>query len=262
MLQTLLPRLGWAWSTRILAFIVVFLTSGAVLLTRSRLPPKKGNEANWKDMLPDIRIFFDGSGAFALTTMGVFLIEWAYFIPITYLPSYAAANGVPSNLSYEIISIVNAASCFGRYLPGLVADQIGRFNAMALTVLLCTISVFAFWLPANGSVGLIVTFAAIFGFASGSGISLTPICVGQLCDTREYGRFYATSFMVASFGGLTGIPIAGALLKTGDQGKELGVGGGRWVGLVLFTGGCYVASFFMYAAVRVIKVGWGWKARF
>ena len=34
----------------------------------------------------------------------------------------------------------------------------------------------------------------------GSNISLTPVCVGQLCDTEVFGRWYATCYTIVSIG--------------------------------------------------------------
>lgn len=85
------------------------------------------------------------------------------------------------------------------------------------------------------------------GFASGSNISLTPVCVGMLCDTEDYGRYYATCYTIVSLGTLTGVPIAGALIST--------CGGAYW-GAAIFTGLCYFCALGAFSAVRIMKVGW------
>lgn len=197
MLQSLFPKVGFAWATRILGFIYIALLTVANLLIRSRLPPRPGGS-----VLPDFKIFKDP--AFALTTIGVFFEEWGLFIPISYLTSYALSSGAMSqSFAYNLIAIFNAGSCLGRWAPGYFADKLGRFNTMILAIVLCAVSSLALWLPATvlsespggqGSaiLGLTITFAIFFGFGSGSNISLTPVCVGQLCETEEYGRYYAT----------------------------------------------------------------------
>jgi len=242
---------GWAWSMRILGFIYLFVCTIAVLLTRSRLPPKHGGTIK-----PDFRIFLDGSGALALVTLGTWFLEWGLFIPLSYVPEFAAANGL--NNGYQIAAILNAMSFFGRWAPGWIADRIGRFNTMIITSFCCFISVFAFWLPSDGTLtspsktyGLLITFSVFFGFFSGSNISLTPICVGQLCETQEYGRYYATVYTIVAIGSLVGLPIAGSLVRA--------AGGGYW-GVVVFAGACYVISTAAFVAARVRKVGWGLKA--
>ncbi|THZ06270.1 MFS general substrate transporter [Aureobasidium pullulans] len=90
LIQSLLPHLGWAWCIRITAFLLLFLCLISILLCRSRIPPPNRKHATspWRATLPDYRIFLDGTGAMASTTLGVLFVDLAYFIPITYLPSY------------------------------------------------------------------------------------------------------------------------------------------------------------------------------
>ncbi len=247
-LQALFPRIGFAWSTRVIALINLVLLIVANLFIKSRLPPRKASK---QSMMPDLRIFKDP--VFSLTTLGVFFVEWGLFVPLSYLVSYALEAGVDSKFAYQLIAILNAGSCFGRYLPGLIADRIGRFNAMVLTIALCLVSIFALWLPAGDRTAMIVVFAVVFGFASGSGISLTPVCVGQLCKVENYGRYYATCYTLVSFGTLTGIPIAGQLITAC---------GGKYWGVIVFTGASYAASTITFALARGIGGGWRWKVQY
>ena len=249
MLQRLFPEVGFKWATRILAFVSLFLLCIANILIRSRLQPSSDSHVV-KNIWPDWRIF--KNRVFALTTAGVFFIEWALFIPLSYISSYALAKGVPPALSYQLLAILNAGSFFGRWAPGYMADLFGRFNTMVITVALCLISVLAVWLtssPEDGSRGIaqLIIFCLFFGFASGSNISLTPVCVGQLCETEVFGRWYASLYTVVSFGCLTGIPIAGQLLATE---------GGNYDVLIGFVGACYGAGLICIIWARVLKVGW------
>lgn len=247
-LQALFPRIGFAWSTRVIGLINLILLIVANLFIKSRLPPRKATK---ESILPDFRIFRDP--VFALTTMGVFFVEWGLFVPLTYLTSYALSSGVSASFSYQIIAVLNTGSCFGRYFPGLISDRIGRFNAMVITVFLCLASTLGLWLPANGRVAMIIVYAIFFGFASGSGISLTPVCVGQLCKVENYGRYYATCYTLVSFGSLTGIPIAGQLVTSC---------GGKYWGLIVFTSCSYAASTITFVAARVLGAGWTLKKVF
>lgn len=247
-LQALFPKIGFAWATRVMALITLVLLIFANLFIKSRLPPQKATKAS---IMPDFRIFRDP--VFALTTLGVFFVEWGLFIPLSYLVSYALEAGISPTFSYQLIAIFNAGSCLGRYLPGLVADKIGRFNAMILTIVICIVSTFALWMPADGRLGMIVGYAIVFGFGSGSGISLTPVCVSQLCRVENYGRYYATCYTLVSFATLTGIPIAGQLITA--------CGGAYW-GVMVFTGACYAASLITFVLARGLGAGWGWKTAF
>lgn len=242
-LQSLIPKIGFAWSTRVLGFIMLFLSLIAILLIKSNISPThKATSPH-----PDIKIL--RQPAFLMTVIGCFLIEWALFVPLTYITSYALKAGHTEAFSYQILPILCAGSIFGRWLPGLYSDNIGRFNCSLLMIILTIICVFVIWLPFGSSTAGLVVFAVIFGFASGSNISLTPVCVGQLCETKDYGRYYATCYTIVSFGCLTGVPIAGEFLERC---------GGEYWGLIVFTGVCYVGAFVaLYLARGLAAGGWG-----
>lgn len=243
MLQKLFPAVGFAWATRILGFILVVLLGIANLLVRSRLPRKP--MASFKSVSPDFTLFKDVP--FACLSLGIFLMEWGIFVPLTYLTSYCTDHGFSSAFGFQIIAVFNAGSFFGRFFAGLVADMIGRVNTLILSICLCFITCFALWLPAGDSTAMIIVFAIIFGFVSGSNLSLSPVCVGQLCKTEHYGRYFATCWMFVAFGTLTALPIAGQVLTAC---------GGDYYGLIVFAGLSYVAAAIALITARVLKVGW------
>ncbi|KAI9733632.1 MAG: hypothetical protein M1834_003234 [Cirrosporium novae-zelandiae] len=244
MLQQLFTKLSFAWSTRILGFCLLFLCILANLLIRSRLPPRMGASV-W----PDLRVFRDRT--FTLLVLGIFFMDWGLFIPTTYISSYALSQPNTSTaFSYQVLAFLYAGSCLGRWLAGYIADRVGRFNTQILALGACAIVNFALWLPAGDSVPMICLFAVVFGFTSGSNVSLTPVCVGQLCKTEEYGRYYATCYSLVAFSALTGIPITGSLITACN---------GSYWGLIVWTGLSYVIAAVLVASARVRKVGFGLK---
>lgn len=246
MLQSLFARVGWAWAIRTLGFLCLALTAAANFLIRSRLPPKEGASVH-----PDPRIFLNK--AFALTTVAVFLLEFGLFIPLTYISSYALAQGFGEAFSFRIVTVLNAGSVFGRVLPGYYADIIGPFNANIISVVLTIVACFGVWLPAGHTTAGLVVFAALFGFTSGSNISLVPVSIGRLCRTQEYGRYYATCYTIVSIACLIGIPIAGRILTACD---------GQYWGLIVTTGVVYVAALMAFMGAKVAAVGWNVSAKF
>jgi MFS family permease len=240
MLESLFPVLGWGWSIRVLGFLSLGLTVLANCLIRSRLPPATNASA-----YPDLRIF--RSRAFLLCTIGIFLLEFALFIPVTYISSYARDNGFSAAFSYQILPILNAGSALGRALPGWWGDIIGPFNVNMLMIVGCIVSCLAVWLPAGMYTPGLVVYALLFGFASGSNISITPVCVGRLCKTQQYGRYYATCYTIVSFATLVGVPIAGGILTSN---------GGKYWGVIVFTGCLYAGAFVSIGAAKWCVVGW------
>lgn len=118
------------------------------------------------------------------------------------------------------------------------------------------ITTLGLWLPAaltsrqTSTEGLLIAFALLFGFASGSNITLGPVCAGQLCKTENYGKYFATCYTVVGVGTLVGIPIGGEILARA---------GGDYTGLIAFGGGCYAVGLIFFAWARVRAVGWGFR---
>ncbi|KAG7116372.1 Aspyridones efflux protein apdF like [Verticillium longisporum] len=239
-LNGLLGRLGWAWTIRIIGFICLAFCGTANLLIRSRLRPALNATAR-----PDFRILRDT--AFALTTAGIFLLELALFIPITYISSYMVHEGFSTDQAYQILAILNAASVFGRVLAGWWGDAFGPFNSNMLAVVLSLVACLGVWLPAGSTLGGIVVFAVLFGFASGNNISISPVCIGRLCMTQNYGRYYATTYTLVAFACLIGLPIGGEIITATDE---------EYWGLKIFTGAIYCTSLLALWATKVVCVGW------
>jgi MFS family permease len=244
MLQKLFPLVGFAWATRIVGFILVFLLVLANLLVRSRLPRRP--VASIRSISPDLTVFKDLP--FTFVTLGIFLMEWGLFVPLTYITTYAVSHGHSSSFSFKILAVLNAGSFFGRFSAGLVADMIGRLNTLILSIACCVIACFALWLPAGDNTAMIIVFAIIFGVVSGSNLSLSPVCVGQLCKTENYGRYFASCWMLVAFGTLTSLPIGGGILSAS---------GGAYSGAIVFTGLSYVAALLCLITARVLAAGWG-----
>ena len=242
-LRSTLESVGFAWSMRILGFILLFLLLPSNWLLATRVSAA-GSEQ--KSAWPDWRVFRDPK--FSLCCAGIFLMEYGVLIPLTYIMSYAQAHGLDVGGSYMLPALLNGGSVVGRILPGLASDKMGRFNMLMMTVGGCAVMVLALWLPAGDSKPMLIAFTVLLGFTSGGNVSLIPVCIGQVCDTENYGRFLSTAMLVAGFGTLTGIPIGGAILGLDD--------GVRWTGLILFSGLSYVASFLCYSAARILAVGW------
>ncbi|KAB5523886.1 major facilitator superfamily domain-containing protein [Coniochaeta sp. 2T2.1] len=208
-LKALLPKLGFAWSIRILGLILLAFAVPANLWIRARLPPK----GRLHSVLPDVTIFRDRR--YLAAAVGIFFMEWGIFVPLTFIVSYAAAHEQDATASYILLSLLNAGSVVGRFLPGLLSDRFGRFNTIVATIALSAVYVFALWLPAGDSPAMLIGFAVAFGFASGSNLSLSAVCLGQLCEAGDFGRYLSTAMIIASFGTLTSLPIAGAVLAVG-----------------------------------------------
>ncbi|KAH7311335.1 major facilitator superfamily domain-containing protein [Stachybotrys elegans] len=250
-----LEGVGFPWTCRILAFIMLAAAVPANIFIKARLTSERisADQPASATNLLDPRILVQRR--FALASVGYLFMEWGLFVPLAYITSYGGFYEMPATDSALMLSIINAASVFGRFIPGFLSDKLGRFNVIIMTIALCAISVLTIWLPCQGRVPELTTFSILFGAASGSNLSLIPVCLGQFCEAQHYGRYITTATMLASFGSLTSVPIAGALLAIEDG--ETG-----WRCLILFCGSAYLLALMCYGAARVITVGWKLQAKF
>lgn len=245
---------GFGWSCRIMGFILLVLCALANAFIRTRLPPlDAANEKKPRSVWPDLTIFRDKG--YALAAVGIFFMEFGLFVPLTYIVSYATAHGLPTSDSFMVLALLNAGSVFGRFLPGLLADKMGRFNIIILTIGLCAATVLGLWLPSGSSKTMLIVFCVTFGFASGSNLGLAPVCIGQFCEPQDYGRYFCTAQMLASFGTLASVPIGGALLGNGEERSG-------WLGLILFSGLSYIVALACYTSARLSATGWRPLAKF
>ncbi|KAJ5619696.1 hypothetical protein N7510_003680 [Penicillium lagena] len=243
------PRIGFAWSIRIIALLCAFFCSIACLTVRTRLPPKKAAAFLDFKALMDVK--------YASASLGVFLVEFAVFVPITYITSYALSVGFGDQMSYAVLIFLNVGAIFGRFLPGLVADRLGRFNVMTVNCLMCSLLTLILWLSGDlvnaDSLGILISYAVLFGFFSGAAISIAPVCISQVCEIQDYGKRVGTTWTLVSLGTFIAIPIAGAIQQHNN---------GAYYGLIIFGGALYLASAVAFAVSRGICKGWAWRTKF
>lgn len=270
MIKKLVAEVGFAWSMRMSAFLILGLLIFANLTVKSRLPPtpKPWSFREFVDPLREL--------PYALVVIAAFFFFFGMFLPFTYVILEAEYYGMAPALAGYLVSILNAGkfksahlpfhlksrptagsktkassrtlvSIFGRTIPGFIADRLGRFNTMVVTSYFSAILVLALWIPARGNVPLIL-FSAFYGFSSGAFVSLAPALIAQISDIRQIGMRTGTMFAVISLAALAGSPIGGAL-----NAKE----GGRYLYLQIFCGMMMLAGSTVFVAARVSLAGFG-----
>ena len=220
MVSHLIPKIGFGWTMRVCGFLILGMMTIANLTVRSRIPPHP-KPFNIYHFLRPLK-----EKPYLLTTIGAFLFFFAMFLPINYIILEAGTLGMSPRLAGYLVPILNGASFFGRVLPGIIADKVGRFNTIIVLGYFTGIMVLALWLPAAANAPIIV-FAALYGFGSGAFVSLAPALVAQISDVREIGVRNGTMFAIISFAALCSNPVGGALISTH---------GGTYTGLQVFCG--------------------------
>ncbi|KAJ9150249.1 MFS monocarboxylate transporter [Pleurostoma richardsiae] len=244
LMRATLETLGWPVTMRILAGIVALLVTLGNMLIRGRMKGGEGRRAI------DVRCFRDWR--FLWTTVGISLFEFVLVGSMGLLPTWATAQGFDEVTAFNIVACVNAGSGVGRFVAGAVSDHLGRFNTAILTLLWATLITFAVWTSIGDRIWTLYFFAPLFGFGTGSLISMAPVCIGQLCTADEFGRFYGTSYSVVSFSALLCIPVSAQILQ------GLGPRGMVFIfGSVLFLS----AVSFGLARWACLDHRWKWKTK-
>ncbi|PWY80717.1 MFS general substrate transporter [Aspergillus heteromorphus CBS 117.55] len=232
-LRLALPRFGYKWGTRFLALLVL-----------TRLPRGVSKSGI------NLRCFRDSR--FMWLTLGTFSLELEVFAGLGLYPTYVVMQGYSTNTSIILLSILNVFSCIGRLFAGATADKYGRLNTQTVLIAFAAVVVFVVWLPFGNTLVGLYLFSILFGLASGSFLSLAPVCIGQISKASEIGGRFGTCYSIVSIATLVSIPIGGEMLDA--VGKQA---------MVAYLGGVLVLALCMFLMARwaCLNYRWRWRAK-
>jgi MFS family permease len=236
--HSLQPRIGFGWATRVIAFIALVTLGIANLVMRQRLLPSTRRK------LIDVSALREAP--FVFCTAGLFFGFIALYVPFFYITPYALfKTGASATLAFYFVPIINAGSVFGRVFPNALADHIGTLNTLIPCTLACGVIAFS-WMSVDDTGDLLV-FAILYGFFSGSFVSLAPTTIVSLSnDLHKVGTRLGMSFSISGFGILIGTPVAGTLLN---------IHTGKFVHAQVFCAACMMVSCVCLVLARFAKTG-------
>jgi MFS family permease len=246
MFHKLIEPVGFGWTTRIIAFVVLAGLCFSLAVMKVRLSSSRETRSQ-----VDLKAAFLET-PYLLFNCGIFFSFVGLYFSFFYLPTYFTSFlHSDADIGFYSIAILNAASLFGRIAPGFVADHIGCLNTMVPISFIASILAFG-WIGIRSQAGAIA-FACLYGFSSGAIVSLPPTIVARLTPNMSImGTRMGISFTFAGVGLLIGNPIAGNLLDL-----EHAV---FWKAQ-LFSAVMLIAGTILFMWVRILK--WrkeeGWK---
>ena len=114
MIRELLPQVGFGWAVRAMAFLILGTLLLGITLLRPRLPPRKSG--------PIVELAAFKDAVYTTFVIGLTFALLAFFIPFFYVDTYALNIGTDIDLSFYILTIMNAGGIIGRLLPNAMAD--------------------------------------------------------------------------------------------------------------------------------------------
>jgi MFS family permease len=163
--------MSFGWTIRIVAFTMlplVIITCATVRAPTAEkphseeapIPDSKGTATKKKTDLSIVK-----NRVFQTFCAGIGLFYLGMFSPFFFTTSYAVNLGLSTSFAFYLVSILNAASLFGRISAGWLADRYGHFNLCSICAILSAVVAFC-WTAATDSAGLVV-WALAYGFCSG-----------------------------------------------------------------------------------------------
>jgi MFS family permease len=223
--RQLIPKLGFAWTTRISAFIMLALGCCYCSLLKPRIPPRKSG--------PLLELSAFREAPYTLYNIGIFLTLLGQYFGFYYIGSYALEVVEASyNTSVNLLMIMNGIGLLGRMIPGYLADlKFGGYNTLVPFVFASAIVMYC-WSAVESTAGLYV-FATIYGFVCAGFQGLFPATLSSLTkDMSKLGVRNGMGFCIAGIAAFIGPPIAGALVQQrGYFGAQM------WAGSMIVAGG-------------------------
>jgi predicted MFS family arabinose efflux permease len=195
-LKRLLAEIGFGWTVRITGFMMLALTALACLTIRP--PVNFARSSSPQPQRRSMKISVFKNPTLILMSVSLSFIYMGLFSPFFYVTPYTVSLGLDANMAFYMISILNAASLFGRILSGVLADLYGSLNmfnfatASSFTIVFC-------WTKATSITGIVV-FSLAYGFFSGAVVSLMGACVIQSVEPAQFGAAIGFAMSILSIG--------------------------------------------------------------
>ncbi|CUM67984.1 uncharacterized protein PRCAT00005698001 [Priceomyces carsonii] len=227
LLRYLYEAYGFVWAIRILAFTCLGCMIIAILLvkerfTRNDIVAKSETDVDLENKSKKLRNKFSRLSFadlkqknYVALICGGFCAEISLVLIMTYLSTYAIAQGVSESTSYLLLTVWNATGIIGRLIPGYLSDHWGKFNINITMLISFNICLFVMWLPFGHSLSVLYAFSALGGCFLGSILSMLPTCLSQISPVERFGLRYGLLNFFLSFGNLFVVPIGAAVVSTG-----------------------------------------------
>ncbi|KAF2703404.1 MFS general substrate transporter, partial [Pleomassaria siparia CBS 279.74] len=206
--RQLLPKIGFSWTLRVMAFLILVLGACYCSILKPRLPPRRSGPLLEPSAFKEL--------PYTLYVIGMFFVYAGQYFPFYYVGAYAVeVIGVPYSTSVNLLMIMNGVGVVGRLIPSFLADRkFGPQNTLIPFAFASALVLYC-WTEVKTEKGL-YAWAIIYGLCSAGFQGLFPSALSSLTkDMNKVGVRNGMGFSIVGIASLTGPPIAGALVQRG-----------------------------------------------
>ncbi|KAK1500497.1 hypothetical protein CTAM01_06432 [Colletotrichum tamarilloi] len=234
-METCLQKFGPVVTLRAWSVATVLISAPLLYFLKPRIPVSQSSAVR------RINLNFIQLPSFWMLQIGNVLQSLGYFLPYTYLSTYAVQQlHVSTTVATTLLVLINVTSIPGGIVMGSLGDHLRVTTVILISAIGSALAVFLFW-GFSSQTALLAVFSITYGFFAG-GFSST--WSGVLSELKAESPAVDTGFIFGLLAGGRGIgnvisgPLSVALL-TGDgwirDGKGWGYSG-QYGGIILFTG--------------------------
>lgn len=124
-MRSLFVSVGFAWAVRIFALVILVTNAIAFMVMRLQLQyGSKGSKFglhHFKDL------------PYTAFVVAFTLFVASSFVPFFFVQEYALQLGISTDMAFNLLTIMNAANVFGRFVPNFIADRYVSLSCVRTT---------------------------------------------------------------------------------------------------------------------------------
>ncbi|KAI0036432.1 MFS general substrate transporter [Vararia minispora EC-137] len=183
---------------------------------------------------------------------------FAYFVPLIWLPTFAAELDISASTASLSLALLNSSSLLSRLFFGTLSDFFSPLLLAMLSLSATSLVTFLLWGVAGNAIAGLLVYGFMYGVLAGGWTSLWTGFIRPVAkdDINMYSSLYAILMLSRGLGNVLSTPISTALstpnatsstakvalslLQKRRTGFE--VGEGRYKELIVFTGCCFAGA--------------------
>jgi MFS family permease len=247
-LEWLLHAYGFRTTLRVCALSFVALNFPVLFFFKPRLPLSQTSQSRGFDLS-----FWTCSNYLILQSANM-IQSLGYFLPTTYLPTYARSLGASSLESVVTVILLNGAAAGGCLCMGAAVDRYHVTTCLLVSAIGSTLGVFLLWGFATSLAPLYI-FSFVYGAFAGCNSTAWSAIIRDTKEKKpgaDSGMVFACLSAGKGVGNLCSGPLSEALIHAGTWRTGMAYGS-RYGALIVFTGTTALLGGWGSAAKRM---GW------